>query len=379
MNAHTEEVAREKTTEGREIVDFGLALGGLAGNNAHGAGALQAAIDVGFVPDMISCTSGQIFWVDLFLQVLNDPGKDKEFIKKHLQEHIKQSSPTGIEPLDLWLGIVDTDKDRNIRTAWMELPLLMLRNLCQSYLELIGNFGKFSNPWNLYFQMLSNLFPARILIPQFSDEFFEGISRRFNACESIGILFNSYQIHQGRERVYLNRRAFDLLGFKEPWDLHGVYHRPSRFRTEYCPITPSAVRDALWIYEYGMPNDGGSLDGAYYRQMILDELARARTIIAVRPVNFKWIGAFPHSWIGQQDLKTETNFNGSYVGEREKILVVNELLSKNKIPSEEDEKQGYHEINFKEIEIEFQEGFFDYTRESLKIFERAWRKMLECL
>ena len=44
-----------------------FAMGGLAGNNAHGAGFLQAALDRGVKPMAISCTSGQILWVYRYL------------------------------------------------------------------------------------------------------------------------------------------------------------------------------------------------------------------------------------------------------------------------------------------------------------------------
>lgn len=49
---------------------FAIALGGLAGNNAHGAGCLQALLDSGHEPSLISCTSGQIYWVYLYLEAL---------------------------------------------------------------------------------------------------------------------------------------------------------------------------------------------------------------------------------------------------------------------------------------------------------------------
>ena len=51
---------------------IGFALGGLAGNNAHGAGFLQAALDKSVVPEMISCTSGQLLWVWRYLRLLNN-------------------------------------------------------------------------------------------------------------------------------------------------------------------------------------------------------------------------------------------------------------------------------------------------------------------
>ena len=51
---------------------IGFALGGLAGNNAHGAGFLQAALDTGVTPEMISCTSGQLLWVWYYLRLLDN-------------------------------------------------------------------------------------------------------------------------------------------------------------------------------------------------------------------------------------------------------------------------------------------------------------------
>ena len=38
-------------------------LGGLGGSNAHSAGFLAAARDVGVKPDLIACTSGPLLWV----------------------------------------------------------------------------------------------------------------------------------------------------------------------------------------------------------------------------------------------------------------------------------------------------------------------------
>ena len=43
--------------------NIAFALGGLAGNNAHGAGFLQAAFETGIEPRMISFSSGQVLWV----------------------------------------------------------------------------------------------------------------------------------------------------------------------------------------------------------------------------------------------------------------------------------------------------------------------------
>ena len=51
-------------------VRVAFALGGLAGNNAHGAGFLQAALDENVRPNLISCTTGQILWVARYLDAL---------------------------------------------------------------------------------------------------------------------------------------------------------------------------------------------------------------------------------------------------------------------------------------------------------------------
>ena len=52
---------------GQEEISVAFAMGGLAGNNAHGAGFLQAALERRIQPKMISCTSGQIGRVNSFV------------------------------------------------------------------------------------------------------------------------------------------------------------------------------------------------------------------------------------------------------------------------------------------------------------------------
>ena len=44
-----------------------FALGGLGGFNAHGVGFLKAALDKGIEPQLISCSSGQIYWTWRYL------------------------------------------------------------------------------------------------------------------------------------------------------------------------------------------------------------------------------------------------------------------------------------------------------------------------
>ncbi len=71
-----------------------FALGGLAGHNAHGAGFLHAALTRGIDPDVISCTSGQIYWVYQYLFCRH--GR-QETLREHLQKGIEATfgSPAG--------------------------------------------------------------------------------------------------------------------------------------------------------------------------------------------------------------------------------------------------------------------------------------------
>ena len=57
----------------------GLALGGVGGFNAHDAGVLAAAYECGLRPDIITCTSGAIFWTHLFL---TNPGGIREEVER---------------------------------------------------------------------------------------------------------------------------------------------------------------------------------------------------------------------------------------------------------------------------------------------------------
>jgi hypothetical protein len=193
----------------------------------------------------------------------------------------------------------------------------------------------------------------------FSDNFFSDISEAFNNTK-IGVMFNSYNPVAGIEYIHMNLAAKDALNRK--------YNKKCSYRaqTEYKKITPDSVRCGLWLYQYGFEGTAGTLDGAYYRQVILSELAPAGRIFVARPLNRKWIGELPTNLIGLEDLKTETSFNGSYAGERDKILLINKLVKDGELNPEK-----YHEIVLEEIEVKTQEGFFDYVFEDRSLFDRA--------
>src|SRR5258707_842996 len=114
-------------------------------------------------------------------------------------------------------------------------------------------------------EFLANIAPNRVLKPDFSQEFFDNISDRFNSSD-IGIVFNSYQPGSCEgspgpvEYIHINEVAREKLGRE--------YGTPASYRahTKYARITPDAVRSALWLYLYGFDQADKHLDGAYYRE-----------------------------------------------------------------------------------------------------------------
>jgi hypothetical protein len=126
------------------------------------------------------------------------------------------------------------------------------------------------------------------------------------------------------------------------------------------------VKDALKLYQYGFDCDCGHLDGAYYRQILLSELAMATDIFVARPINYRWIGgSLPTSIAGIEDLKMKVGFNGSYAGERDMINMISKLVEDGVLA------RPYKKINLIEIEIEIKRGYFDYIYESLDVFDSA--------
>lgn len=338
----------------------GLALGGLAGNNAHGAGVLQAALECDRPPVMISCTSGQIHWLCRYLGCLKQK-KREGLLRDLLVEDLAAVSPTGMESVDAAVLSVEGRRDV-FRPALLEFPLNAVSNLTRALAKIVTDASK---DWHALFSThreFARVFPSQLLVPLFPNEFFRDASEALNGADGIGIVFNSYDVHGGEERVYCNERARDLLGIT--FGSRNSYRRG----TVYQRITPDAVREGLWIYEYGEPPSVGAIDGAYYRQIILSELAPVHTIYVARPINSRWLGSFPKSWVGLQDLKTEVSFNGAYAGERDKIDLVNRYVSKETTP----EGKEYHHINVVELEIQTQRGYFDYARESVNVFDLAY-------
>jgi hypothetical protein len=343
-----------------------FALGGLAGNNAHGAGFLQAALKCGVQPQIISCTSGQILWVSRYLKKRDH--SDQPDLRQHLKRDLREIHPTGNINMDL-ASIALIGKHGVFRPARWEY----LHDLAVNWLDTLEHVC--TDPWGVSLaQETLELFPCRILVPDFSNEFYEDIADSFNHSD-IGIVFNSYDPRSGEERVYMNPRARQLLrkSSSDAEKYSDGTRNDYRDRTTYCDIDRDSVRDGLWLYQYGFDQkDNTFLDGAYFRGLILSELTCADTIFAVRPINHCWLGHLPRNYPESEDLKTEIGFDGSYCGERYQIELVNKLLRDGAISG-----QKYHPIDLREIEIEQPRGYFDYLFEDPDVFEDAYKQGLE--
>jgi hypothetical protein len=284
-----------------------------------------------------------------------------------------------------WWWLTLFGKNDRYQPCFPSLWLDIVRNAQQSTNDLFQKLlkGKLGDVFLVEF--LANIAPNRVLKPDFSQEFFDNISDRFNSSD-IGIVFNSYQPGSCEgspgpvEYIHINEVAREKLGRE--------YGTPASYRahTKYARITPDAVRSALWLYLYGFDEADKRLDGAYYREMILSELCTPTIdrIFAVRPLNAEWKGPLPSTFPAGKDLETEVSFNGAYIGERDKIDLMNKVGSEMRdilehltktgvpVPAElRDKLDKYHQIDVIDVDIETQRGYFDYVFEDMDTFHRG--------
>ncbi|GAB6096522.1 hypothetical protein JCM14469_27750 [Desulfatiferula olefinivorans] len=338
--------------------NIAFALSGLAGNNAHGAGFLQAALAVGVIPRVISCTSGQIYWVFNYLKALNDPAEPPagraadtaSSLRSILKEDIDSvpEGPMGAISQLLWgrPGKIEPDYPQFFNDVAMNSWQLVLRNLTRP--------ASFTTLSDFY-----HLIPSKWLTPCFPDSFYHAVSRCFNDEGRVGILFNSYNPGKGCETVYVNDTARQALNLHDRTGSRNVLYRA---------ITPSAVRDALRLYDYGFAEDlGPNIDGEYFRPVILRELVAMDRVFVVRPVNTRWIGELPKTRPELEDMKTEIGINAIYAAEKAGIDLINTLIEKGHFR----EGHPYHPVMIDEVEIEIQQGFDDYAREDMGVFDAA--------
>lgn len=350
-----------------ETVAF--ALGGLAGNNAHGAGFLQAALDHGVRPQMISCTSGQILWVSRYLE-LTEPAaqagaEETKSLRQQFEDDRASVQRTGNPDIDLGLlamfgkeGVFRPLRPTEWYADWLHNAATVVGDVLAPRSRVM-----LAQAW-------LSLFPSRLLVPDFPNEFYEHIAKVFLESK-IGIAFNSYNPREGKEYVYLNDAAREQLHQHSPTRRYGPGHPSPHHRDRtYREITETAVRDGLWLYQYGFERKAsGFVDGAYFRGVMLAELTPANLIYAVRPLCRRWDAPLPTCYPEVEDLKTEVGFNGAYAAELGQIRLINKLLSDGAFPRQK--ACRYHHVEVEEIELEMQRGYFDYVMESSEVFERA--------
>lgn len=348
-------MAENNQSKNRKIA---FALGGLAGNNAHGAGFLQASLESGVRPDLISCTSGQIYWVYLYLKALRNNQDD---VTSKIAPNLRSVLLDEIE--DMPTGTLGT-----IQRMMLGRPGKIVPDFTHFYNEFA------LNSWSLLFKSMRHpkevdlisdflhLIPSRWLKPEFPDEFYQEISDCFNDENEIGIFLNSYNPTGGHETVYANEPAKRVIWFKNRTK------QDSGRIVYYEEITPQAVKDALRLYDYGFDKKTDqNVDGEYFRPIILRELLKVDDIYVIKPCNTRWIGDLPATKVELEDLKTEISINAIYSAERSNIEFVNTLINNGTLHS----NSPFHKVNIMEVEPLSNEGFDDYAVEDVRIFDDA--------
>lgn len=224
-----------------------------------------------------------------------------------------------------------------------------------------------ANPFGYFMNITLNNMPARTLVPVIKGNVLEEMTRDFNNETKTGIAFNSYNPSEGREYVYLNPLAADLLNRSLP--SVSSFRKTAYHTTEYKPITPESILDALWLYEYGLEGHD-FVDGSYFRQIMLSELSRAETIFVARPIQWNWKGPMPVTYGDREIFKNVVFFNAAYYGERFRIELINRLLDEGALEQAIVEREGYHKVVFYEIEATT-EPFVGYFSESMQMFYEA--------
>ncbi len=388
-----------------------MAIAGLGGNNAHGAGFLAAAQEVQarhnrwsrpvrrdlsptrseraerlVLPELefVSCTSGAIAATAEYLR--------GEPLRANLQARITA--------LDRLLGLP--------RTSWAEPWRSQLVVWATGVPEVFGPWSSaavehlrrlWGDAWYRPFSLIPTTptawldlcLPARTLVSRLPQSFFEQTAATFNdPSHGIGVCFNSIQPTTGEEYLYVNEAGLDLI--KSHHDPEAEYGGGGGGgRVIYQPVTGTAVRQALALLSYGFRDDAPPgeqhVDGAYTRSIILDELTFADRIYAVKPVNDRWLGRLPRNLLETQDMQTEMWMSISYREQARFIEKINKLRADGRLteainerPDGEDTAtKTYHDIDLVAVEITVQRGYFAYFIEDLDVFDDAYAASLEML
>lgn len=353
-----------------------FALGGLGGFNFHGAGVLQAAIDSGVEPDLISCTSGQIAWVWRYLLQRNgekDPETQQPVslradVDKEVEETNVFADP--FKFLDATAMALSGDPKKfslAIEQFWSKAYLPYIPSSPYEFSEMFTRFGN---------EILDRIRPAQVFVPERSKETKLSMGRCL-AKSDIGIIFNGYDLINGREVLYMNQQAQQLLQLNRPGSYNDGQIDEDKHR-QICLLNPdddsqleNAINDALWLYLYGFKKKDGSpqtvIDGAYHRQLILNELAPAADrVYAAVPQTLKWTEELPANEMEVENLKTQLWFNSSYVAQASHIDLINDLIDKGRLDTD------FKKVELTTIRYGRHIRYFDYFVERQRVFDDAY-------
>ena len=133
---------------------FAIALGGLAGNNAHGAGVIEALYRNGKKPKLITCTSGQIRYVHAYLRGLEQGSTLNPY--SLLTKHFETAQPfNDFTDPNLNFKLM-TWPIQQIRPAVPEFGRDVARNMARSMREFLTAPATFSM-WKEFYRLM----PAR--------------------------------------------------------------------------------------------------------------------------------------------------------------------------------------------------------------------------
>ncbi|WP_257166026.1 hypothetical protein [Bradyrhizobium sp. SRS-191] len=328
-----------------------FALAGLGGLNAHGAGFLDTARAWGITPDLVTATSGQILVLTAWLQ-----GRD-------LRDQLISSDRA-------------RDPGSQLRTLVFGYPGVFR----PAYAEAVARFVSWPDwrdgPFNV---IADRLLPAQQYVPVRSEADFMQAAETLNGT-SIGVVFNTYDPETGTGCLYGNDAARALLpSEKSIRNAHAVKARHSaatrdlRYASDVLaeralrPITPEAIKAALWLTLYGFTKlPDGQMDGAYHRASIISELHGFDRIFAVRPLAQGWRGEAPANWFEVQDWTTEMWFSVGYKAEVDALKRINDLIEAGAITDPK-----YKRVELVEIQPETPAGYFNYFVERGEVYENA--------
>ncbi|GLH80473.1 hypothetical protein SSBR45G_53820 [Bradyrhizobium sp. SSBR45G] len=328
-----------------------FALAGLGGLNAHGAGFLDTARAWGVTPDLVTATSGQILVLSAWLQ-----GRD-------LRDQLISSDRV-------------TDPASQLRTLLLGYPGVFR----PAYAESLARFAAWPDWRDGPFNVLADrLLPAQQYVPVRSEADFMQAAETLNGT-TIGVVFNTYDPEAGTGYMYGNDAARALLpSEKSVRNDHGTKARQSAAKRDlrYAsdvqaertihPITPEAIKAALWLSLYGFSKlPDGQMDGAYHRASIISELHGFDRIFAVRPLANGWQGKAPQNWFEVQDWTTEMWFSVGYKAEVDALKRINDLIAAGVITDPK-----YRHVDLVEIQPETPAGYFNYFVERGEVYENA--------